>query len=99
MRQLINYYGQSNRVVLRLGEIINNHKWKSAWVILTEGELSWYTIDPIYWKSSINNAVLVVGEDKENWMPELDDFYMKNDLYNLKINEFYTQLMAGLTIA
>ena len=78
MRKLINYYGQSSGVVLRLAETINNHKWKPAWVILT---------DRIYWKSSIDKAVLAVDDDKENWMPELDDFWMKNGLYNLKIED------------
>ena len=87
MRKLINYDGQSSGVVLRLGEKINSHKWKSPWVILNEGELSWYTIDRVYWKSSINKAFLVVDDDKENWMPELDDFWMKYDLYNFKIED------------
>ena len=60
---------------------------KYAWVILTEGELSWYTIDRIYWKSSINKAIQVVGDEKEYWMSELDDFWMKNYLYKLKIED------------
>ena len=56
-------------------------------MIPTEGELSWYTIDRIYWESSINKAVLVVADDKEYWMAKLDDFWLKNDLYKFKIED------------
>ena len=83
-------FGHFSGVTLRLVDIINDNKWRSAWLLHFPEEHIWYNVDRIYWKSPKSKTTDLVTntEDKENMPPgednEEDHYWLKNELYNLK---------------
>ena len=80
VRKLTSIFGPSSGVVMSLQTIIlNNRKWKSAWLLLREKEHSWVLVERCFWKiSSKKNGV-------KEW--EFDQnvnkiFWLQNDMYN-----------------
>ena len=43
-------FGPNSGVTINLAEIVDDKKWKSAWVVINPGKHSWYIIERYYWK-------------------------------------------------
>ena len=82
-------FGENSGLLLSLSEIIDNGKWKSAWVLLLKAKRkSWYIIDRIYWKGrKCDIPVIHIDDEKDAVDAKDEEFWLRNDLYYLKMKE------------
>ena len=82
VQKLRKCFGNSG-LLLRLSEIIDNGKWKSAWVLLLKAKRkSWYIIDRIYWKGrKCDISVIHIDVGKDTVDAKEEEFWLRNDLY------------------
>ena len=50
VRKIMKTFGPNSEVATSLAEIVNNKKWRSAWVVINPDKHSWYIIERYYWK-------------------------------------------------
>ena len=55
-------FGPNSGVATSLAEIVNDKKWRSAWIVINPGKHSWYIIELYYWK--LNEKVIQSEEKK-----------------------------------
>ena len=77
--KIMKIFGPFSGIATSLAEIIDDKKWKSAWLVVTPTKHSWYLIERYYWKSSPKSNSLVQKQD--------DMYWLKNDLYHLYIED------------
>lgn len=87
IRKLSKKYGQNSGLLSRIAELVNDKKWNSAWLILVEDGKSWYTIERIYWKGSINGKSETNEHSNTRSSNSESNFWLKNELYNLKVED------------
>ena len=68
-------FGPNSRVATDLFEIVDDKKWKSAWIVINPGKHLWYIIERHYYKLNGNS---ILFEDKKDKL-----YCLKNDPYKL----------------
>ena len=67
VRKSLKVFGKNSGLLLEVSRVINDDKWKSAWLVLVENERpSMYTIEKIFWKT----AVIQSRYNEENDVPD-----------------------------
>jgi hypothetical protein len=89
VQKLRKCFGENSSLLLRLSEIIDNGKWKSARLLLLKAKRkSWYIIDRIYWKGrKCDMPVIHIDDEKDAVDAKDEEFWLRNDLYYLKMKE------------
>ena len=72
-------FGSNSGVATSLAEIVDDKKWKFAWVVINPGKHSWYMIERYYWKL---NKKAIPSEEKKDKL-----YWLKNDLYHLHFED------------
>ena len=90
VRKLTCIFGPSSGIVMSLQTILNNRKWKSAWLLLREKEHSWFLVERCFWKISSKKNGVKEGEFDQN-INKI--FCLQNDMYNLR--RFFSLLPHG----
>ena len=80
-------YDQNSWLLSRIAELVNDNKWNSTWFILVEDGNSWYNIERIYWRCSINGKRETNEHSNTRSSNSQSDFWLKNELYNLKVED------------
>ena len=63
VRKILKMFGPFSGVAMSLASIVNDKKWKSAWLIIRPEKHSSFTVERSYWKSS---AKVISVEKKES---------------------------------
>ena len=89
VRKVMKIFGPFSGVAISLAEIVDDKKWKFAWLVIKPKVQSWYTIERYYWKSPAK--AIPVKEKK------VDVYWLKNGLitFTLKTRKFFNLLLSG----
>ena len=85
-------HGEGSGVASELNTIIQDKKWKSAWLVLQPYMYSWYFIHRVYWKSTKSSkppsAITSHADNVKEISPDLkEEFWIRNELFNLKVED------------
>ena len=75
VRKIMKTFGPNSGFATGLGEIADDKKWRSAWVVINPDKHSWYIIERYYWKL---NEKAIPSEEKKDKL-----YWLKNDLYHI----------------
>ena len=75
VRKILKTFDPNSGVATSLAEIVNNKKWRSAWIVINHDKYSWYIIERYYWK--LNEKAILYEEKKDKL------YWLKNNLYHL----------------
>ena len=81
VRKVMKIFGPLSGVAISLAKIVDNKKWKSAWLVINPEVHNWYTIERYYWKSS-GKAKAIPFEEKK-----VEGYWLKNGLYHLYLQD------------
>ena len=81
VRKVMKIFGPLSGVAISLAEIVDNKKWKSAWLVINPEVHNWYTIERYYWKSS-GKAKAIPFEEKK-----VEGYWLKNGLYHIYLED------------
>ena len=93
VRKIVKLFGEFCGASLSISEVIKDKKWKSTWLFLEPEKHSMCHSRNFYWKSAksgATNLIVVVDpndsncNDKAASISNEEEFWIRNDLYNLK---------------
>ena len=59
------HFVPNSGVATSLAEIVDDKKWRSAWVVINPDKHSWYIIERCYWKLNVKT---IPSEEKKCWL-------------------------------
>ena len=77
VKRLIMVYGQGSGLMMRIAEIIQEKKWKSAWLVLTPQPNSMYTVRRFFWRNTASRVVQS-KEKGDHWL-KFEQYHLKNE--------------------
>ena len=88
IRKIMKTFGSYSEVATSLAEIVNDKKWRSAWLANNPGKHSWHIIEHYYWKLKEKAIPLEEKTEKLYWL--------KNDLYHFHFEDEEILISYGL---
>ena len=79
VRKIMKTFGPNSGAATSLAEIVDDNKWRSAWVVINPGKGSWYIIERYCWKL---NEKGIPPEEKKDKL-----YWLKNDFYHLQFED------------
>ena len=84
VRKITAAFGSASGVVMDIAQYANR-SWRSAWLILSPQEYSWFIIERVYWKKQIKLQVIKIPDDvQDQKMVTEAATWIKNNDYHLK---------------
>ena len=79
-RKLLKYFGGHSGVAKQVSLMVNNKKWRSAWLLLEHKRHSTYLVRKVYWKKGNKDELPTESPD----IIEESHFWIRNEQYFLK---------------
>ena len=86
-QKIMKTFGLNSKVATSLAEVVDDQKWRSAWVGINCSKHSWYIIKRYYWKL---NEKAIPSEKKKDKI-----YWSKNDIYHLHFK--YEEILRSST--
>ena len=87
VRKITAAFGSASGVVMDIAQYANR-SWRSAWLILSPQEYSWFIIERVYWKKQIKLQVIKIPDDvQDQKMVTEAATWIKNNDYHLKYSD------------
>ena len=87
VRKITAAFGSASGVAIDIAQYADSN-WRSAWLILSPQEYSWFIIDRVYWRKQIKAQVIKVPDDSQDqkMVTEAATWIKSND-YHLKYSD------------
>ena len=65
MQKITAAFGSASGVAIDIAQYADRN-WRSAWLILSPQEYSWFIIDRVYWRKQIKLQVIKAPDDSQD---------------------------------